>query len=79
MAITDSALDSAALGRARALLKKPQNRGGLWPVLGAALLLATSALAFAAVVILGPPSVSRPVAAATASLDESPALLGRAP
>ena len=54
----ESTLDSAALGRARALLKAPLPSASLWPPTLAAALAALSALALAVTVILGPPVLS---------------------
>ena len=54
----ESTLDSAALGRARALLKAPLRTESLWPPALAAALAAFSALALAATVILAPPVLS---------------------
>jgi hypothetical protein len=58
----ESALDPEALARARTLLEAPQPKERLWPVLGAATLLALSALAFATAMIMAPPVVSEHVA-----------------
>ena len=52
MSLTETALDAAAIDRARALLARPRPRERIWPVLAAAGLLALSALAFAAAMIL---------------------------
>jgi hypothetical protein len=57
----DSALDREAMARARALLEAPQRRERIWPVLGAACLLAASALTFATAMILAPPLTSEHV------------------
>jgi hypothetical protein len=57
-----SALDPDAIAKARALLEPPARRERLWPVLGAAGLLALSALAFATAMIMAPPLVSEHVA-----------------
>ncbi|MDE2485902.1 MAG: hypothetical protein KGO51_00750 [Alphaproteobacteria bacterium] len=57
-----SSLDREAIARARALLEAPKPRERLWPVLGAAGLLAVSALAFATAMIMAPPVVSEHVA-----------------
>ena len=59
------AVDPEALARARALLQPPQTRDRLWPVLGAATLLALSALAFATAMIMAPPVVSEHVLKST--------------
>jgi hypothetical protein len=56
-----SSLDPDALARARALLEPPRPPERLWPVLGAAGLLALSALAFATAMIMAPPVVSEHV------------------
>lgn len=61
MSFTESALDSEAMTRARTLLQKPQPRERIWPVLGAAGLLALSALAFATAMIMAPPLISEHV------------------
>ncbi|WP_411287023.1 hypothetical protein [Phenylobacterium sp.] len=63
MAIIDSALDTEALAKARALLNLPAPRQRLWPVVGAAGFFAVSALAFATAMILAPPLTSTPIAA----------------
>jgi hypothetical protein len=57
----DSALDPDAIARARALLDPPRSRERIWPVLGAAGLLALSALAFATAMIMAPPVISEHV------------------
>jgi hypothetical protein len=62
-----SALDGEAMARARALLVRPAPRERLWPVLGAATLLAISALAFATAMILAPPVVTEHVVRARSS------------
>ena len=61
MSFTESALDSAAMARARILLEPPKPPERLWPVLGAACLLAISALAFATAMIMAPPVISEHV------------------
>ncbi|HSV02160.1 MAG TPA: hypothetical protein VLI41_03050 [Phenylobacterium sp.] len=61
MSFTESALDPAAMDRARALLAAPKPRERIWPVLAAAGLLALSALAFATAMILAPPVISEHV------------------
>ncbi len=61
MAIDDSALDPAETARIRALLDPPAKKERMWPVLGAAMLAAISALAFAGAMILAPPVVSEHV------------------
>lgn len=65
MSFTESALDTVALACARKLLDTPKTRERLWPVLGAAALLALSALAFATAMIMAPPVVSEHVAKST--------------
>jgi len=49
------------MARARTLLEPPKRRDRLWPVLGAAGLLALSALAFATAMIMAPPLISEHV------------------
>ena len=58
MAMSDSSLDAAAVGRARTLLARPNPPERLWPVLTAAALLALSSLIFATAMIVSPPLVS---------------------
>jgi hypothetical protein len=55
MTTPDSALDAAQMARARALLDPPKPPERIWPVLGAAGLLALSALVFATAMIVAPP------------------------
>lgn len=43
------------MAQARALLARPERKERVWPVLGAAALLAFSALTFATAMILAPP------------------------
>jgi hypothetical protein len=62
MAMNDSALDPEATARIRGLLAPRTRTERMWPVLGAALLAALSALAFATAMILAPPVVSEHVA-----------------
>jgi hypothetical protein len=62
MATPDSALDLDEMARARALLEKPKTPERMWPVLGAAGLLAISALTFATAMVMAPPIVSEHVA-----------------
>jgi hypothetical protein len=62
MDLTDSCLDSVAMGRARALLRAPMPRERIWPVVAAAGFAAISALAFAVAMIMAPPTLSRHVA-----------------
>jgi hypothetical protein len=61
MAITDSALDTTETARIRALLTSRLRKERMWPVLGAALLAAVSALAFATAMLMAPPLVSEHV------------------
>jgi hypothetical protein len=61
MASRYSALDSEAIALARSLLARPQKKERLWPVLGAAALLAISALSFATAMIMAPPLISEHV------------------
>lgn len=53
----DSALDSAAIAYARALLRKPARRQKMGPVLAAAAFAAFSAMTFAVVMVMAPPAV----------------------
>ena len=55
MVTAASALNPAALARARGLLKPPLRRERVWPALAAAALLAASALAFATAMLMAPP------------------------
>ncbi len=50
------------MARARTLLLRPVRPQKMWPVLAAAAVLAVSALAFAAAMILAPPITSEHVA-----------------
>jgi hypothetical protein len=59
-----SALNPDAMAEARALLKRPERAERMWPALGAAALLALSALVFATAMIVAPPLVSEHVAPA---------------
>jgi hypothetical protein len=61
MAINDSALDPEEVARIRAALTPRPAKERMWPVLGAALLAAASALAFATAMIMAPPVVSEHV------------------
>ena len=61
MSFMESALDPEAMTRARTLLEVPKPRDSIWPVLGAAALLALSALAFATAMIMAPPVISEHV------------------
>ncbi|THD80759.1 MAG: hypothetical protein E7812_06780 [Phenylobacterium sp.] len=65
MSALEPAVDPEALARARALLEPPKTRERIWPVLGAATLLALSALAFATAMIMAPPVVSEHVLKST--------------
>ena len=49
--------------RARSLLERPKRPERMWPVLGAAALLAVSALTFATAMIMAPPLTSEHIAA----------------
>ena len=55
----DSALDTAALAYARALLRTPARRQKMAPVLAAAAFAALSALTFATVMVMAPPAVTQ--------------------
>jgi hypothetical protein len=55
----DSALDTAALAYARALLRRPARRQRMGPVLAAAAFAALSAITFAAVMVMAPPAVTQ--------------------
>ena len=57
-----TALDPDAIARAKALLEPAQKRERMWPVLGAAGLLAVSALVFATAMITAPPLLKEPAA-----------------
>jgi hypothetical protein len=67
MATPDSILDPDAMARARALLEPPKRAERIWPLLGAAALLAASTLIFATAMIMAPPIVSEHVARGHAS------------
>jgi len=59
----DSALDPRNLARARALLEQHGRKSeSIWPVLGAAALLACAALSFATAMIMAPPLISEHIA-----------------
>ncbi len=58
MASTLSALDAEAMDRARKLVERPERPLSMWPVLGAAALLALSTLAFATAMFMAPPLTS---------------------
>jgi hypothetical protein len=55
MTMSDSALDAAAVARARRLLKSPQRKDPLWPALVAATALAMTSVVFATIMVLAPP------------------------
>jgi len=55
----DSALDTAAIAYARALLRRPARRQKMAPVLAAAAFAALSAITFAAVMVIAPPAVTQ--------------------
>ena len=61
MASPTSALDPEAMARARRLLERPRPAERTWPVLGAAALLAVSAIVFAVAMITAPPLVREPI------------------
>jgi hypothetical protein len=54
----DSTLDTAAIGRARALLKPPLRTESLGPSVAAAAFAAAAALALAFSVVMAPPVIS---------------------
>jgi hypothetical protein len=58
----DSALNSEEMDRVRTLLETPKRPERMWPVVGAAVLLAISALTFATAMILAPPLTSEHIA-----------------
>ena len=58
MTALDSTLDTAAIGRARALLKPPLRPESLGPTLAASAFAAAAALALAFSVIMAPPVLS---------------------
>jgi len=58
MASPFSTIDPEAMAEARALLAPPLRRERIWPVLGAAGLLAVSALVFATAMVTAPPVTS---------------------
>ncbi|RAK68937.1 hypothetical protein [Phenylobacterium kunshanense] len=55
MTMSDSALDAAAVARARRLLKNPQRKDPMWPALVAATALALTSVVFATIMVLAPP------------------------
>jgi hypothetical protein len=58
MASLDSTLDTAAIGRARALLKPPMKTDSLGPTIVASAFTAGAALALAFSVVMTPPQLS---------------------
>ena len=64
MDLSDSCLDSVAIGRVRALLRPPTRRERVWPTVAAAWFAAISALAFAVAMVMAPPTLSRPIPSA---------------
>ncbi|KRA65174.1 hypothetical protein ASD79_19725 [Caulobacter sp. Root655] len=59
MDVADSALDTAAVAYARALLRRPARRQRMGPVLAAAAFAALSAITFATVMVMAPPAVTQ--------------------
>ena len=59
MDVADSALDTAAVAYARALLRRPARRQRMGPVLAAAAFAALSAVTFAAVMVMAPPAITQ--------------------
>ncbi|NGM48375.1 MULTISPECIES: hypothetical protein [Caulobacter] len=55
MSVADSAIDTAAIAYARALLRAPRRRQKMLPVLLAAAFAAVAAVSFATVMVLAPP------------------------
>ena len=62
MPLSDSALDPDQMARCRVLVRAPKRREAIWPPLGAAVLLAASAIGFAAAMIAAPPVTTEHVA-----------------
>ena len=62
MSMSDSALDPAAVARARTLLKPPVRRDPMWPALLAATALAVTSVVFATAMVLAPPVTTEHVA-----------------
>jgi hypothetical protein len=58
----DSALNSEEMDRARGLLETPTHAERMWPVVGAAALLAASAVIFATAMVMAPPLTSEHIA-----------------
>jgi hypothetical protein len=58
MTSPSTALDPDAIARAKALLERSERRERIWPVLGAAALLAISAITFATAMVMAPPLTS---------------------
>jgi hypothetical protein len=58
----DSALNPGEMDRARGLLEPPKRPERMWPVVGAAALLAAAALTFATAMVMAPPLTSEHVA-----------------
>jgi hypothetical protein len=65
MAITDSALNPEETARIRVLLQPRKQKERMWPLLGAALMAAVCALAFATAMILAPPVTHQHVVQST--------------
>jgi hypothetical protein len=55
MDLKDSAIDSAALGYARGLLRQRQHKVRQWPAVAAAAFLAVSAIGFSVSILIAPP------------------------
>jgi hypothetical protein len=58
----DSALDGEEIDRVRGLLETPNRPERMWPVVGAAALLAASAVIFATAMVMAPPLTSEHIA-----------------
>ncbi|MBN9318836.1 MAG: hypothetical protein BGN86_13295 [Caulobacterales bacterium 68-7] len=76
MAMTDSALDPAAVSYIRGLLKPPLQKDGRWAALAAAAFAALTAMAFAISMIMAPPTTTRhlPAESESITLSMTPAL-----
>lgn len=61
MPSADSALETAALARARGLLSAPLPKESVWPVLCAAAFAACTALMLATAMIMAPPVITEHV------------------